>query len=233
VAAYSFNRGAETPLLSVWQRASVLAGAALLAACSLRTPPLPFTASGYVADGGVVRIWRKDDASGGVHLFTAFSPWYSGETATGEYRWQGENLMLAQQTTYGKPPQHIKIRFDERGGLSFMQREVNGQKQQLSDDSIALWRYRAQQVRATSDALHAGRVELYQGRWQGEGSVVNCEGQRLRPALNDAALKRIRQRQANSSMAVSVAWLEAPEGAQLLLVANENYCSWQPDPKSF
>ncbi|MFK9860330.1 DUF1481 domain-containing protein, partial [Klebsiella pneumoniae] len=26
---------------------------------------------------------------------------------------------------------------------------------------------------------------------------------------------------------------EAPEGSQLLLVANENFCTWQPTEKSF
>jgi hypothetical protein len=31
---------------------------------------------------------------------------------------------------------------------------------------------------------------------------------------------------------VSVAWLEAPEGSQLLLVANENFCTWQPTEKA-
>ncbi len=229
----SFNRGAATPLLSFWRRVLVLAGVILLTACGTHSSLPPFTASGYVADDGVVRIWRKDDASGGVHLFTAFSPWHSGETATGEYRWQGERLTLVEQTLFGKSQLHVKVRFDDRGGLSFMQQEVKGQKQQMSDDSIALWRYRAQQVRQTSDALRNGRVVLRQGRWQPDGTVINCEGQRLTPALDGSALARIRHRQANSSLAVSVAWLEAPEGAQLLLVANEDYCRWQPDPKTF
>jgi hypothetical protein len=33
-----------------------------------------------------------------------------------------------------------------------MQREVDGQKQQLSSDQVALYRYRAEQIRQTSDA---------------------------------------------------------------------------------
>ncbi len=37
-----------------------------------------------------------------------------------------------------------------------MQREVDGQKQQLSSDRVALYRYRAQQIRETSDALRQG-----------------------------------------------------------------------------
>jgi hypothetical protein len=35
------------------------------------------------------------------------------------------------------------------------------------------------------------------------------------------------------SLKSSVAWLEAPEGSQLLLVANEDFCTWQPTEKSF
>ncbi len=27
---------------------------------------------------------------------------------------------------------------------------------------------------------------------------------------------------------MSVAWLEAPEGSELLLVANDDFCSWEP-----
>ncbi len=30
-----------------------------------------------------------------------------------------------------------------------------------------------------------------------------------------------------------MAWLEAPEGSQLLLVANEDFCTWQPTKKVF
>ncbi|WP_282916520.1 DUF1481 domain-containing protein, partial [Klebsiella pneumoniae] len=44
---------------------------------------------------------------------------------------------------------------------------------------------------------------------------------------------RIEQRQTHSAAAVSVAWLEAPEGAQLLLVANGDFCRWQPTEKNF
>ncbi|HAJ3604784.1 TPA: DUF1481 domain-containing protein, partial [Escherichia coli] len=41
------------------------------------------------------------------------------------------------------------------------------------------------------------------------------------------------RRQSHASAAVSIAWLEAPEGSQLLLVANENFCTWQPTEKNF
>jgi len=232
VTANSFDEGAFTPLLSVWRRTLTLAGLLLLTACSHSDSLPPFTASGYAGDHGAVRIWRKDDEDA-VHLLTAFSPWRSGDTSISEYRWQGDRLALIELNVYGTPPEHIRARFDERGELSFMQREVNGQKQQLSSDQIALYRYRANQIRQTSDALRQGQVMLRQGRWHRDGSVTTCEGQTVKPDFEPQALSHIQRRQQHSSADVSLAWLEAPEGTQLLLVANEDFCRWQPDEKTF
>nr|MCP2603807.1 DUF1481 domain-containing protein [Klebsiella pneumoniae] len=88
------------------------------------------------------------------------------DTTTREYRWQGDNLTLININVYSKPPVNIRARFDDRGDLSFMQRESDGQKQQLSNDQIDLYRYRAAQIREISDALRQGRVVLRQGRWR-------------------------------------------------------------------
>lgn len=227
----SFTKGAISPLLSVW-RWTLVSGVLLLTACSNQSSLPPFTASGYADDQGAVRIWRKD-AGSDVHLLTAFSPWHRGDTSTGEYRWQGDTLTLIELNIYGKPREHIRARFDDNGELSFMQREVGSQKQQLSSDQIALYRYRAEQLRQTSDALRQGRVVLRQGRWQADGSVTTCEGETVRPDLDTLALNHIKRRQSHSSLAVSIAWLEAPEGAQLLLVANEDFCTWQPKETTF
>ncbi len=204
----------------------------LLTACSHDSSLPPFTASGFADDQGAVRIWRKD-SGGETHLLSAFSPWHHGNTSLDEYRWQGDTLTLVELNIYSQPPEHIRVRFDDRGELSFMQREVNGQKQQLSSDQVALYRYRAEQIRQTSDALRQGRVVLRQGRWQANRTVQTCEGQTVKPDLDAYALDRIEQRQKHASAAVSVAWLEAPEGAQLLLVANEDFCRWQPTEKRF
>ncbi|MBB1201951.1 DUF1481 domain-containing protein [Enterobacteriaceae bacterium 89] len=228
----SLNGGAVSPLLSVWRRSLTLAGVLLLTACSHNSSLPPFTASGYADNQGAVRIWRKD-SDNEIHLLAAFSPWRSGNTSTSEYRWQGDMLSLIELNIYGKPPEHIRVRFDDRGELSYMQREVDGQKQQLSNDQIALYRYQAQQVRQTSDALRQGRVVLRQGRWHADGTVTTCEGQTVKPDLESLAISHIERRQSHSSVEVSVAWLEAPEGSQLLLVANEDFCTWQPTEKNF
>jgi hypothetical protein len=209
-----------------------LTGALLLTACSSNKLP-PFTASGYIADQGVVRIWRKDNNDGTVHMLTAFSPIRSGATTTSEYRWQGDSLVFIEQNIQGKTPEHIKVRFDDRGELSFMQREVSGQKQQLSNEQIALHQYQASRTKETSEALRIGKVVLQQGRWHRNGTVTTCEGETFKPKLDSEALSHIANRQSHSSLEVSIAWLEAPEGSQLLLVANEDFCSWQPKPDDF
>lgn len=233
MAVNSFNEGAVSPLLSIWRHTLWLSGVLLLSACSRHSELPPFTASGYVGEQGAVRVWRKD-SSDDVHLLSVLSPWRNGDTTTSEYRWQGDTLSLIELNVYSKPPEHIRIRFDDRGELSFMQREVAGQKQQLSSDQIALYRYRADQIRQTSDALRQGRVVLHQGRWHGaERTVTTCEGETIKPDLDSWAISHIERRQSRSSVDVSVAWLEAPEGSQLLLVANEDFCHWQPKEKTF
>jgi hypothetical protein len=232
VAVNSFNEGAVSPLLSVWRRTLLFTGVLLLTACGSRSGLPPFTASGFVDDRGVIRIWRKD-ASDGVRLLSVFSPWRDGETTTSEYRWQGETLSLIELKIYGKPPEHVRVRFDDRGEPSFMQREVEGQKEPLSDDRIALYRYRAGQIRQVSDALRLGRVILRQGRWHANRTVTTCEGEVVKPDLEPWAINHILSRQSRSSSDVSVAWLEAPESSQLLLVANSDFCHWQPTAKTF
>ncbi|TNV12478.1 DUF1481 domain-containing protein [Buttiauxella sp. B2] len=230
----SFSRGAFTPLLFVWRPLAVLTSTLLLMACSSQSPLPPFTASGYIADQGVMRIWRKDSSSDdSVHMLTVFSPIQKGATTTSDYRWQGEQLVSIEMTIQSQPSEHIKVRFDDHGELSFMQREVNGQKQQLSNDQIALYQYQASQSKATSEALRIGRVILRQGRWHSNGTVTTCEGETFEPKLDSVSLNHIANRQRHSSMDVSIAWLEAAEGSQLLLVANQDFCSWQPKPATF
>ncbi|MEW7313173.1 DUF1481 domain-containing protein [Buttiauxella gaviniae] len=230
----SFSRGAFTPLLFAWRPLVTLASTALLIACSSHPPLPPFTASGYIADQGVVRIWRKDNSDDeSVHMLTVFSPIRTGKTTTSDYRWQGEQLLSIETTIQSEPPESVKVRFDDHGELSFMQHEVDGQKQQLSNDQIALYQYQASQTKAISEALRIGRVVLRQGRWHSNGTVTTCEGETFEPKLDSVSLSHITNRQRHSSMDVSIAWLEAPEGSQLLLVANQDFCSWQPKPEDF
>nr|MCX3324533.1 DUF1481 domain-containing protein [Bacillus paranthracis] len=121
---------------------------------------------------------------------------------------QGDNPTLTNINVYSKPPVITRARFDDRGDLSFMQRESDGEMQQLPNDQIDLYRYRADQIRQISDALRQGRVVLRQGRWHAmEQTVTTCEGQTIKPDLDSQAIAHIERRQRRSSVDVSVAWL--------------------------
>lgn len=232
MAGHSFNEGAVSPLLSAWLRPLLIAGALLLSSCSHHDSLPPFTSSGYADNQGAVRIWRKD-ADSDTHLLVAFSPWRGDNTTVSEYRWKDDALTLIDVNVYGKAAKKVGIRFDARGELSFMQHEADGQKQQLSTDQVALYRVQAQQIRQTSDALRQGHIALYQGRWRANHTILTCEGETVKPALEARDLAFIERRQNRATADVSVAWLEAPEGVQLLMVANEDFCRWQPTKKTF
>lgn len=113
-----------------------------------------------------------------------------------------------------------------------MQRESDGEKQQLNDQ-IDLYRYRADQIRQISDALRQ-ESRAAPGALACDGAdCTTREGQTIKPDLDSQAIAHIERRQSRSSVDVSVAWLEAPEGSQLLLVANSDFCRWQPNEKTF
>lgn len=228
-----YCRGAFTPLLFGWRRLAALVGILLLCACSSQQKLPPFTASGYIADQGAVRIWRKDSSDDNTHILAVFSPWREGVTTVGEYRWHNDQLIFLELNIADKKPEQVKLRFASNGELSFMQREVNAQKQQLSEDQIALYHYRARQIKEVSEALRIGHVVLHQGRWNGNDTATTCEGAVMPVQLDNESLRVIEQRQNRSISPVSIAWLEAPEGSQLLLVAYEDFCTWQPKADDF
>lgn len=108
-----------------------------------------------------------------------------------------------------------------------MQRQLATRREPLTTDEIALYQYQARRVLEVSNALRAGKVKLLQGHWQ-QGVVQTCDGQTLKPGLDGSAEAWIARRASNSSQPVNIAWLEAPEGSELLLVANDDFCRWEP-----
>ncbi|MEB6338260.1 DUF1481 domain-containing protein [Serratia rhizosphaerae] len=216
------------PLLFVRRALAAIGIASVLSACSWHHTPPAFTASGYVADQGVIRLWRKDDEQQRpAVLVTVYSPYRGVGTVTTRYDYQHGALRQIKRTDADGDRDSIQLRFTDDGTVSFMQRQLATRREPLSADDIARYQYQARRVLALSDALRAGRVTLYQGRWQQDG-VKTCAGQWREPELGDRATAWIERRAQNSAGPVSVAWLEAPAGRQLLLVANEDFCTWEP-----
>ncbi|CAI1185807.1 MULTISPECIES: DUF1481 domain-containing protein [Serratia] len=216
------------PLLFI-RRALVAVGiAAGLSACSFHSTIPSFTASGFVADRGVIRLWRKDDDQHRAQvLMSVYSPYRGPGTITTLYEYQGGILRQIKRTDADGDRDSIRLRFADDGTVSFMQRQLATRREPLSSDEIALYQYQARRILEVSDALRAGKVKLLQGRWL-QGEVQTCDGQRLKPGLNASAEAWVEKRARNSGRAVNIAWLDAPEGSALLLVANDDFCGWEP-----
>ncbi|URQ60545.1 DUF1481 domain-containing protein [Pantoea alhagi] len=204
----------------------------LLAGCSSQ-PSLPdFTASGYLADRGAVRIWRKNHQDS-VHMLTVFKPFQEGATVFTRYGWQDGNLISIERHLKDARPDDVTLRFDGDGSLSFMQRQLAGRREAVSEQAVELYKFDAQRMLKISDALLAGRVLLKQGRWQGNDTLQTCQGEQVKPTLDESEWRRIEQVQHQTGAKVSVAWLEAPAGTQLLEVSTEDDCQWEPQEADF
>ncbi|MGD8206331.1 DUF1481 domain-containing protein [Pantoea sp. FN0305] len=204
----------------------------LLAGCSSQ-PSLPdFTASGYLADRGAVRIWRKNHQDS-VHMLTVFTPFQEGATVFTRYGWQDGNLISIERHLKDARPDDVTLRFDGDGSLSFMQRQLAGRREAVSEQAIELYKFDAQRMLKISDALLAGRVLLKQGRWQGNNTLQTCQGEQIKPTLDESEWRKIEQLQHQTGARVSVAWLEAPADTQLLEVSTEDDCQWEPQEADF
>lgn len=214
-----------TPL---FQRLSVLFLSLFLFGCSSTPDIPPFSASGYLADRGVVRIWRKNSDHQSVHIRTFYTPFSGGEGEVTDYVWLEESLISIQRQVKGNQPDDVTLRFDQAGGLNFMQRQLSGRREAVSPDAVELYKFDAERMRNLSDALLSGQVFLRQGHWLGNDVLQSCEGQQVRPAFDADALQMLTQQQRRASAPLMVSWLEAPEGIQLLRVSQQDDCSQQP-----
>ncbi|MGY3113914.1 hypothetical protein ACVWYV_002145 [Pantoea eucalypti] len=214
-----------TPL---FQRFSILFLSLILFGCSSTPDIPPFSASGYLADRGVVRIWRKNSDHQSVHIRTLYTPFSGGEGEVTDYVWLEGSLISIQRQVKGKQPDDVTLRFDQAGGLNFMQRQLAGRREAVSPDAIELYKFDAERMRNLSDALLSGRVFLKQGHWLGSDRLETCEGQQVRPAFDADDRQLLILQQQSASAPLMVSWLEAPEGLQLLRVSQQDDCSQQP-----
>ncbi|SFN74982.1 Protein of unknown function [Izhakiella capsodis] len=211
---------------------SLVCGLALLAGCSTHNESSDFTASGYLADHGAVRIWRKNYGET-VHMLTVYTPFSDSGVVETYYTWQRNHLMSVERHMKGSQPDDVTLRFDSGGKLSFMQRQLAGHREPLRNDEVALYQFDAQRMLQISDALLDGRVVLHQGRWQSDNKVIDCHDQYVDPSFDEHALRAVQQIQGTDHTPVSVAWLQAAQGTQLLLVSTRDLCMAEPKEPSF
>lgn len=219
--------------LTLPNRISILTILLLLAGCSSHSDLPDFTASGYLADRGAVRIWRKDSQAEISHMMTVFTPFSGGATETTDYQWLGGKPVAIERHVSGKQPDDVTLRFDHDGALSFMQRQLAGHREPLSADEVALYQFDAQRMVKISDDLLSGRVMLTQGVWSLGGTVKTCQGNEVRPDFDMLEREHIDKQQNTSATPLSVAWLETPDDTQLLLVSAEDLCKNEPTGADF
>ncbi|MEZ3501803.1 DUF1481 domain-containing protein [Pantoea sp. KPR_PJ] len=205
----------------------------LLSGCRSTPDIPPFTASGYLADRGAVRIWRKNDGQSTIHLKTLYTPFNGDAAETTDYLWQEDQLVSVARHVNGKQPDDVTLRFDQDGSLSFMQRQLAGRREAVDTDTVELYKFDAQRMLAQSNALLSGRVMLKQGEWLGAKQIKTCDGERVSPALDGYAIQTLVKQQLRSSTPLLVSWLEAPEGTQLLRAAPGESCATQPEEADF
>lgn len=206
---------------------------ALLVGCSSHSSLPDFTASGYLADRGAVRIWRKNSDHHSVHMMTVFTPFNGEASDVTEYNWVEDNLVSLAREVKGTQPDDVTLRFNADGKLSFMQRQLADKREAVSNETVELYKFDAGRMREVSDALLSGRIMLHQGRWLGDGRVESCEGAIVTPEFDTATLTRISRVYAGDNHATMLAWLQGPDGTELLLQGKTDDCQWQPEEETF
>ena len=219
-----------TPLLFARRSLFAVLLATGLAGCSFHTEPPTFTASGYIADQGINRLWRQDDDQNHPQtLINVYSPYRGKQTVITRYEYQDNHLSQIREIRDGPDAETVQLRLDQQGDVSFMQRQHASGREKLSADDIERYKYQARAVLELSETLRAGQVTLMQGRWN-QGVITACNGETVSPRFGAYSQVWLAKRASRANDRLGLAWLSAPEGTELLLVANEDFCRWEPKP---
>lgn len=202
----------------------------LLAGCSSSQKYPPFSASGYLADRGVVRLWRKNISSDDVTIRVLYTPFGQTVTEQSQYHWQDGKLTSVSRHISGATSDDVTLRFDNQGNVSFMQRQLENHRESVSQQAIELYRFDAGRMLSISNALQAGKIRLQQGIWQHRNTVMTCEHQQVQAGLGEEALRVISQSESGTTP-VYISWLQGPQGTQLLKATTDNLCHSQPTAK--
>jgi hypothetical protein len=199
-----------------------------LVGCSSKNSSELFFASGYVADQGINRLWREDNAQNEPQtILNVYSPYFGGDTVITRYEFQQGQLHLIKETHATQTDLGVMMRFDDSGHVSFMQRQLPERREKLSSDDIERYKYEATKILDLSNALRVGNVRLVQANWR-QGLITTCAGEQVTPKLTVRSQVWLAKRASRSNDNLGLAWLTAPEGNELLLVANEDFCKWEP-----
>ncbi|WP_084766417.1 DUF1481 domain-containing protein [Xenorhabdus cabanillasii] len=222
------REGSSTPLLLTLQGLLALGVVSLLSACSVQPKTPIFSASGFITDGGVIRLWRLNDQNSKPQvIMSVYSPYHHKNTTVSFYEYRRGNLWQVRRNVLNNHPTEEILRLDREDNVIFMQRQFDGRREQLSNDDIISLQFDAKRTEEISDALIVGEVKLVQGHWQ-NGKVTTCAGKKLFIEFEPQDRVWLEERHKNSYGTLTIAWLEAPAGRQLLLVANDDFCRWEP-----
>lgn len=228
------NRGGLTPLLLNRQGLLAIGLAFLLSACSSTTPKLPeFTASGYIADEGVVRLWRLNNkASEPLVIMSVYSFYQKPETMITFYEYRQNRLwQIRSEILEPTNPSSWHLRLNKQGEVIFMQQETKGEKRPLNEDERLTMIFSASKEREISEALAIGKVNLVQGVWY-QNKMTTCAGEKVNVSFETPEMRWLEKRTQHSTKPAYVAWLDSPDGNQLLMVAEHDFCKWEPTKES-
>lgn len=227
------NRGGFTPLLLKRQGLLAIGSVFLLSACSSTVQLPEFSATGYIADEGVVRLWRlNNNASEPQVIMSVYSFYKKPETIITFYEYRQNNLWQVRSEIINPTnPSSWHLRLNKRGEVIFMQQESQKQKRALTEDERLRMVFAASKEREISEALTIGEVNLVQGVWY-QNTMTTCAGEKVNISFEAPEQRWLKARTRNSIKPSYVAWLDSPEGKRLLMVAEHNFCKWEPTKES-
>ncbi|MBD2811682.1 DUF1481 domain-containing protein [Xenorhabdus sp. Vera] len=221
------------PLLLILQGLLALGFISLLSACSIQPKTPLFNASGFVTDNGVIRLWRLNDQNSKPQvIMSVYSPYHNKSTTVTFYEYRHGSLWQIRRNVLGnslsdKTPIEETLRIDQNNAVIFKLRQLKERNEILSDNDVKRLQLDARQVLDVSNSLIAKGSKLLQGHWQ-HGQVTACSGKQLSIEFEPDDQKWLKERQSNSSGSLTIAWLDSSAGKQLLLVANDDFCRWEP-----
>lgn len=181
-----------------------------------------FTASG-MADQGVIRLWRKDDEQRSRRCWSASIVLPPDRVPSPLYTYQGDVLRQIKQRRRRRSRFHSTALCRRRHGRLYAAPAGDTPREPLTP------RYQNRPVSISGATYPRSQCAARGGsnccRGVGCRAVQTCDGQRLNQVGCLPPSPGSKNAPTSSSRPVSVAWLEAPEGSELLLVANDDFCS--------